>query len=60
VSNANPNRPQSAPSASRPATDVPGRTALVSMFPLHMEPPSAPARPEHRGPQRPESMNGGK
>lgn len=57
----NPNRPQSVhPQGSRPAADTPGRTALVSMFPLHMEPPSAPARPEHRGPQRPESMNGGK
>lgn len=59
VSNANPSRPQSAPSVSRPASDVPGRTALVSMFPLHMEPLPAPARPEHNAP-RPDSMSGGK
>jgi hypothetical protein len=60
VSNANPSRPQSAQSASRPATDMPGRTALVSMFPLYMEPVSAPVRPDLRGTQRPESMSGGK
>lgn len=57
----NPNRPRSVhPQVSRPAADTPGRTALVSMFPLHMDPPAAPTRPEHRTPQRPDSLNGGK
>ncbi len=58
MSNANPNHAQ--PAQTRSPADLPGRTALVSMFPLHMDPPSAPARPGPQGAPRPDGMQGGK
>lgn len=58
MSNPNPNHAQ--PVQSRSPVDLPGRTPLVSMFPLHMDPPAAPTRPEARTTPHPDAMHGGK
>ncbi len=60
MSNANPNQPQPSNIQKRSTTDLPGRTALVSMFPLYMDPPSAPVRPKPQSGPRSDGLHGGK
>lgn len=52
------------PNADRPQNPPPGRTALVSMFPLQLDEPVGPdrpaAKPENRATAKPDAMNAGK
>ena len=52
------------PNTDRPQSPPPGRTALVSMFPLQLDEPIPAVRPapkpENRAQSRPDAMNAGK
>lgn len=64
MSNPNPAQPARHPAPQQrslhPSAESTGRTALVSMFPLHIETPPIPARPVHRPTTNHDSLHAGK